>query len=273
MLYAVTMRTRTVLLLWFGSDLLLFVIAYALAYFLRVGWIFSSDFSFGPYIGVVVLVAPPWLLVLLSTRAFSLTRPQGNLRGLLALLYANIIGASLFALTYYFLYGLFFSRLLLIIALLLSTILLLLWHLLFGWAERRILWKQTAFPTLIVGVTRESKELIAQLARRRNPLRPVAVLDGRGTSEKDIAGVPVLGKLDKLEETLLSRRITHLIQCSDLEQSLNLLSACRGHGITYVLLPSVLGVIERDERVESLEGWAVTMVRPEMPWWRTMFVP
>jgi hypothetical protein len=47
-----------------------------------------------------------------------------------------------------------------------------------------------------------------------------------------------------------------------LEQSLNLLSACRRRGITYILLPSVLGIVERDERIESLEGYAVTMVQP-----------
>jgi hypothetical protein len=42
-----------------------------------------------------------------------------------------------------------------------------------------------------------------------------------------------------------------------------LLSACRRRCITYILLPSVLGIIERDERIESLDGFAVTIVRPK----------
>jgi hypothetical protein len=88
------------------------------------------------------------------------------------------------------------------------------------------------------------------------------VLDGQGIKDTEIDGVPVRGKLDKLEETLVHEHITHLIQCSNLEQTMNLLSACRNRGITYILLPSVLGIVERDERVESLEGHAVTVVRP-----------
>jgi cobyrinic acid a,c-diamide synthase len=99
-----------------------------------------------------------------------------------------------------------------------------------------------------------------------NPLKPVAILDGRGVSDKNIAGVPVLGKLNKLEEILVQKRISHLIQCSDMEQSLNLLSACRNHSITYIVLPSVFGIVERDETVESLEGIPVTVVRPRGGW-------
>ena len=256
------MRYRIVLFLWLLSDLVLFVKSYALAYFLRVGWIFSTDFPFWPYIAVAMLVAPFWLAVVASGRTFSLLQPQATPGNMLRILYATIVGAALFALGYFFLYGLFFSRLLLLLALLVSTAAVMLWHVLFGWAARRILWRDpAAFPTLIVGVTRESKRLIERLQKRKNPLKPVAVLDGRGAKEKEIHGVPVLGKLDKLEETLVAHGITHVVQCSDLEQSLYLLSACRQRHITYLLLPSVLGIVERDERVETLEGVAVTVVR------------
>ena len=85
-------------------------------------------------------------------------------------------------------------------------------------------------------------------------------MDGRGANESEVSGVQVLGNLNKLEEVLEQKKITHLIQCSDLEQSLNLLSACRNKNITYLMLPSVLGIVERDEKVESLEGMAVIMV-------------
>jgi FlaA1/EpsC-like NDP-sugar epimerase len=126
-----------------------------------------------------------------------------------------------------------------------------------------ILWRHPpSFPTLIIGATRESASLIEQLNRHRSPLTPVAILDGHGTKEQELHGVPVRGKLDRLEEIIERERITHLIQCSDLEQSLNLLSACRRRSVTYMLLPSVLGIVERDERVESLEGHPITVVDP-----------
>jgi FlaA1/EpsC-like NDP-sugar epimerase len=256
-------RPRILLAFWILSDLLLFLASYALAYFERVGWILSTDFPFRPYIAVAAIVAPFWLSVLLATRSLSLLHPQRTLWSALSHLYAAIVGSALFALVYFFLFGLFFSRLLLLEAFALSLVIPFLWHLLYERILRSVLRRDPpSFPTLIVGVTRESKRLIAHLQRTRNPLKPVAILDGQGAKEKDINGVPVIGKLDKLDATMREHRITHLIHCSDVEQSLNLLSACHSHGATFLLLPSVLGVVERHGRTESLEGWAVLMVHP-----------
>lgn len=258
--------------LWLATDAAVYMLSYALAYFLRVGWVFSSDFPFGRFLVAAALSAPLWLAVLLTTRAFGLTRTQWSPRNAAYITYANVVGTAFFALTYYFLFGAFFSRLLLIQALVIATILVWQWHILWERFLRKALTADPLqFPTLVVGVTRESKQLIALLKRRRNPLQPVAILDGGGAREKEVEGVPVIGKLNKLDETLDRFRITHLIQCSELEQSLNLLSACRARGITYVLLPSVLGIIERDERVESLEGKAVTIVSPDRGAWEWFF--
>ena len=268
------MRFRITLLLWFLTDVLFFVGSYALAYFMRVGWILSTAFPFAPFIEVAAVVAPLWLIVLASTRIFTLSRTQHSLRNALSLVFANVVGLALFALTYYFLFDLFFSRLLLVEAFLLSVIILWIWHIVFEWCARRTLWRNPqSFPTLIVGVTRESKALIALLRESKNPLKPVAILDAHGAKEKEIEGVPVLGKLDKLEETIATFRISHLIQCSNLEHSINLLSACRSRGITYLLLPSVLGIVERDERIESIEGHAVVMVNPSKSRWVSFFAP
>lgn len=261
------MRYRILLALWLLSDLLIFVGAYALAYFLKVGWILSTDLPFEDFLMIVMIVAPFWLLVLATTRTFHLTRNQMTLRNMAYIGYSGLVGLALFTLTFYFTYERVFSRFLLALAFLLSTAAIWLWHVLYQKLERRLLRRDPpVFPTLIVGVTRESTALIKELNRKRNPIKPVAILDGRGAKEKEINGVAVEGKLNKLEETLKKYGITHLIQCSDLEQSLNLLSACRKRGITYMLLPSVLGVVERDERVESLEGRPVTMVSPRKPW-------
>lgn len=256
------MRYRSLLVLWLLTDLAVFIGSYAAAYFLRVGWILSTDFPFEPYITMVAITAPLWLIVLITTRTFALTRSQSSMRNLAYIIYSSAVGTALFALGYYFLFGLFFSRMLLLYALVISTVAIWVWHLLYSKFQRmRLRTDPPVFPTLIVGVTRESRELIEKLNKGLNPLKPVAILDGRGCKDTEIDGVPVRGKLNKLED-VLSEGITHLIQCSDLEQSLNLLSACRQNKITYMLLPSVLGIIERDEKVESLEGQPVTMVGP-----------
>lgn len=258
------MRRAVLLTLWLLTDIAIFVKAYALAYFLRVGFVFSTDFPIDRFLTIVLLVSPFWLSILIGTRTFALLRKQLSLRTFSYILFAGIGGAALFSLLYFFAYGAFFSRLLLMMALAFSVAGTWIWHLVFGYIARYWMRKDPAmYPTLIVGATREAAKLIQLMQRNSSPLKPVAILDGKGTKEKEIEGVPVLGKLNKLEEVLESKNITHLIQCSDLEQSLNLLSACRQRGISYVLLPSVLGIVERDEKVEVLEGRQVTVVHPE----------
>ena len=265
-------RRSLLLTLWLISDVLLFIATYAVAYFIRVGWIFSSDFPFDQFLTAVVLAAPLWLLGMIVTRTFALTRNQSDVRNIAYIVFNGLIGIAVFTLTYYFLYTAFFSRLLLIYAFVMQVVVVWAWHVAFDELMRRKLRRDPPFyPTLIVGVTRKSRELIKRLNRRKSPLTPVAVLDGTGVKDTEIDGVPVLGKLNKLEETLREKKITHLIQASDLEQSLNLLSACRANNITYMLLPSVLGIVERDERVESLEGYSVTMVSPESQKWGWFF--
>lgn len=260
------------MLLWLLSDIALFIAVFCLAYFLRVGWIFSTDFPFGNFLTAVLTVAPLWLLVLATTRTYALTRSQATVRNAAYITYSALVGVALFTLVYYFQYEQFFSRMLLIMAFVFSAAGIWAWHVVYSMLLRRILRRDPAqFPTLVIGVTRESARLIRKLNESNHPLKPVAILDGKGSKESEVEGVPVRGKLNKLEEIMESERITHLIQCSDLEQSLNLLSACRLRGCTYLLLPSVLGIVERDERVDTLEGQPVTIVSPKERWWTWFF--
>lgn len=257
-------RHRILLLLWLLSDLLVFAASYCAAYFLQVGPILSTDFLFGKFFAVTLVIAPVWLIVLGTTRTFALTRNQATIRNAAYIAYSCLVGIALFTVGYYFTYKEFFSRMLLVYAFGWSTALTLAWHILWEQIQRSLLRRDPpAFPTLLVGITRESRALLKTMKDRRSALKPVAILDGRGVKDVAIEGVPVLGKLNKLEETLEHLKITHLIQGSDLEQSINLLSACRNRGITYIVLPSVFGIVERDESVESLEGVPVTVVRPK----------
>lgn len=266
------MRRTLLVLSWLLTDLLIFLAAFSLAYFVRVGFILSTDFPFDHYILIAAIASPVWLLLLIGTRSFALMRKQWSMRTFAYIIFASIVAVAFFALGYYFFYGLFFSRLLLLEALILLIVMSIAWHLFFGWLSRKLMrGDYPLYPTLIVGATREAAALIKSMTASKSPLQPVAILDGKGAKETMIEGVPVVGKLNKLEEVLREQRITHLIQCSDLEQSINLLSACRSHGITYLLLPSVLGIVERDERIESLEGRPVTVVRPKEAGWKWFF--
>ncbi len=255
------MRRSLLLILWLAADIVLFLGAYVAAYFLRVGFIMSTDFPMDLYLRTVLVVSPLWLGVLWQLGVFRLLRVQSDKRNLLHILFACVMGSAMFTLAYYFLHGQFFSRLLLVEAGVINLILTSVWHLAFDQWQRKLLRRDPpSYPTLVIGCNRETEKLVAMLQERQCPLKPVAILDGRGTPLKEIAGVPVLGRLNKLEEVIREKRISHLIQCSDLEHTINLLSVARQHGITYMLLPSVLGAVGGSEESVNVEGKAMIMV-------------
>ncbi len=238
------MRRTLLLVCWALTDVALFVAAYALAYFLRVGFIVSTDFPLNLYMQTVMLVAPLWLLVMVQLGIFRLTRLQTNQRNIAHILFACVMGSALFTLAYYFLHDRFFSRLLLVYAGGLNFVLTVVWHLAFDTWQRRMLRRNPpAYPMLLVGINREAENLIKLLEERQSPFKPVAILDSQGSSQKELHGVPVLGKLNKLEDVIRDKKPTHLVQCSNLEHTINLMSVCRQHGMIYMLLPSVLGAV------------------------------
>lgn len=247
------MRRTVLLVIWLLTDAVLFLGAYVAAYFLRVGFILSTDFPLGPFVQSVLTVIPFWLGALLQLGVFRLTRVQGEQRNLTHVLFAAILGLSFFTLAYYFVFNAFFSRLLLVYAGILSFGFVMVWHLAFDQWQRRILRRSPpAYPLLVIGANREAERFIKLLESRQSPFRPVAILDIQGTSATDIAGVPVLGRLNKLEEVIRSLKPTHLVQCANLEHTLNLMSVCRQHRMTYLLLPTVLGaVVGSSERIEG----------------------
>ncbi len=257
------MRRFLLLIWWLIMDALLFASAYALAYLLRIGTFHSTNLPFDRYMQTVALVVPVWLGIMGFLRIFTLTRVQNSRRNIEHILFSCAMGLSLFTIAYFFLWQGITSRLLLSLAGTISFLLIMGWHLVFSVWQRKILRSNPpAYPLLIVGINRETERMIRLLNDRESPFMPVAVLDSRGTSATDIAGVPVMGKLNKLEDVIREKHITHLMQCADIEHTLNLLSVCRQHGITYILLPSVLGIVGANERVDTLEGQLVTMVPP-----------
>jgi len=261
------MRRSFLTLTWLLSDALIFAGAYSLAYFIKVGWIFSSDLPYQTYIAAVGITIPGWLFVMLTMRNFALSREQRSIRNFMYIAYASAIGMAGFTLAFYFIKAAVFSRLLLLIAGVFSTILIFVWHIVFDRIQRIALRTgKPTYPMLIIGTNRETERLIEKLQRGHSPFTPVAILSVKGGNSNEIAGVPVLGKLNKLEEVIKEKHITHLVQCDHLEHSINLLSVCREHKITYFLLPFVLGVIEDHVPTEALEGQQVVAVEHGAKW-------
>ena len=261
------MRRPLLTLLWLLTDAAVFTAAYSLAYFVKVGWIFSSDLPFQTYLTATVMTVTGWLIVMITMRNYGLSRMQKSPRNFAYIAYASVIGMAGFALSFYFLKQELFSRLLLLMAGTTSAVMIYVWHIIFDQIQRRVLRKNPpTYPTLIIGSNREAERLIQKMQSKKSPYTPVAILDGQGSSRPEISGVPVVGKLNKLEDVIREKRVTHLVQCDQLEHSINLLSVCRAHGITYMLLPFVLGVIEDQVPTEALEGQQVVSVGGKGGW-------
>ncbi len=255
------MRRSLLLVCWLVMDALLFCAAYVTAYFLRVGFVLSTDFPFDRFIQATIITAPLWLAILTTLNVFSLGRQQSSFRTVLYIAFACVMGLSLFSLTYYFLFSNFFSRLLLVYAGVLSFAVTLLWHIVFDTWQRRVLRRNPpAFPLLIIGSNRDAERVIRLLNERQSPFKPIGILGSHSVTLREIAGVPVLGRLHKLEAVIQDFRVTHLLQCDDLEHTINLISVCRQHRITYLLLPSVLGALGMTERSDQIEGQPVIVV-------------
>jgi FlaA1/EpsC-like NDP-sugar epimerase len=266
------LRRHILTLLWLISDTFIFTGSYILAYFVKVGWIFSSDLPFQTYLSATVMTAIGWIIVMITMRNYGLSRMQKSPRNFAYITYACIIGMAGFALSFYFLKQTLFSRLLLLMAGVFSAVLIYLWHIIFDQLQRKVLRKNPpTYPTLIIGTNREAENLVTKMQNAQSPLTPVAILDGRGSSKKEIAGVPVLGKLNILETVLKEKKISHLVQCDQIEHSLNLLSACKANHVTYMLLPYTLGIVDRNVPTEALEGQQVVAVEPKGAVWEWFF--
>jgi len=247
--------------LWLATDAVLFIGAYSAAYFLRVGPILSTDFPLDRFLQIALLITPVWIMTMADLGVFRLIRSQTDPRTISYIFFSCVLASALFTLAYYFIHDRFFSRLLLVFAGGFSFFFALLWHVAFDAWQRRVLRKDPpAFPVLIIGANRDAENLVKLLDERQSPLKPVAILDAQGTSKKEIAGVPVLGKLNVLEETIKKVKPKYLVQCSTLEHTINLIGVCRNHEITYCLLPSVLGIFGGSEEFVRVEGQAMAMI-------------
>lgn len=235
-------------------DFVLLIGAFSLAYFVRVGFIFSSDFPFEPYFWTSLSASLVWILSLLIFRGYNpsvrFTKPIHMIKVAIA----GLTGTALFGLFFYFGQKELFSRLLLAYIFLFGTLSMILFHLLMQLIEKKLIQKGYGnIRVLFIGSNRGVKSFIEELQKHVSPYVPVAILDGYGTKQKDILGVPVLGKLNILEETIDKHQIDAIIQGDNVEQVVNIVHFCEKNDLDYYLLPYLLGVYQDSLRVQMIE--------------------
>lgn len=244
-----------------ATDYFAIMTSFILAYFIRVGFIFSNDFPFGEYILPAVYTAPFWLLVMHYARGYKIELRAVSYRHFQRIVFVSLVGTAFFLVSFFFQQKVLFSRLIILLIASLSIVLLFISHYFHDRLARFFYARgKGTYPTLVIGTSREAQKLIKHLKKSRSVHQPVAILDGYGTKLEEIAQVPVLGKLNILEEIIQKYNIEEVLQTDNLEQTINIVNFATQNKLKYAMLPTLLGVYNHASKVEELDGLPVVRV-------------
>lgn len=253
-------------------DGLLILGSFTLAYFLRIGFFFSSNFPFDKFIIIAVITTPITLLFMFFIRAYKLNQQIISFRHIQRLTFVALESIFVFMILYYFTFREFFSRLILIYAFLLTLILTYIWHLIFKWILQKASTREIGVSrTLIIGSNRPSHEIIRLLITSKSHIKPVAVIDAHGSNKKVIHGIPVVGKMNLFEKTIADHDIDIILQVDNLEQSINIINYALANNIKYLMPPELLGIFQGHQILEEVEGMPFLKVHKNKKWWHNIW--
>ena len=253
-------------------DGILILGAFALAYFLRIGFYFSSDFPFDRFIIIAGITTPITLLYMFFIRAYKLSQQVISLRHIQRLTFVALENIFVFMILYYFTFREFFSRLILIYAFLLTLAFTYIWHVAFRWILKKASTREIGISrTLIIGSNRPSEHIIRMLITSKSHIKPVAVIDAHGSNKKMIHGIPVVGKMNLFEKTIADHDIDIILQVDNLEQSLNIINYALSNNIKYFMPPELLGIFQGNQQFEEVEGMPFLKVHRDKKWWNSIW--
>jgi len=249
-------------------DVLLILTAFALAYFLRIGFYFSTEFPFNQYMTIALVTTPITVLFMFFARTYKLTQQIVSWRHFQRIGFVSVVNVAVFMVLYYFTYRNFFSRLILVYIFFLTLFLVYGWHVVF----RKIMQLHSrreigVYRALIIGSNRPAQDFIRMMIENQSHIKPVAVIDAYGSSQKSIHGVPVVGKMNLFEKTIADHDIDIIVQADSLEQTLNIINYALQNNIKYIIPPELLGVFQGHQTLEEIEGQPYLKIYPKKQWW------
>lgn len=249
-------------------DGLLITGAFALAYFLRIGFYFSSDFPFDRYMTIALITTPVTLIFMFFARTYKLSQQVMSVRHMQRIAFVGIENVAVFMVLYYFAYRNFFSRLILVYIFLLTFLFVYFWHRIFRWILAKSTEREVGvYRTLIIGANRPAEAIIKHLLQTKSHIKPVAIIDAFGTGKSMIAGVPVVGKMNMFERAIAQYSIDHILQTDYHEQTLNIINYALNNNLKYIMPPELLGIFQGHQLLEEIEGQPFLKVYRKKHWW------
>lgn len=253
-------------------DALLILAAFALAYFLRIGFYFSTEFPFRDYFTVALMTLPFTILFMFFIRAYKLSQQIYSWRHVQRLVFVALENVFVFMILYYFTFREFFSRLILIYLFLLTVAFTYIWHNIFRWILKKASSKEVGvYRALIIGTNRPAEAIVRMLINEKSHIKPVAAINAHGGSKSVIAGVPVVGKMNLFEKTIADHDIDIIIQVDHLEQSLNIINYALANNLKYLMPPELLGIFQGHQIIEEVEGMPFLKVHKKKHWWHEIW--
>jgi FlaA1/EpsC-like NDP-sugar epimerase len=250
----------------------LILAAFVLAYFLRIGFMFSTAFPFTPYFLVALITMPFTLLFMFFIRAYKLSQQILSWRHVQRLTLVAMENVFLFMMLYYFTYREFFSRLILIYLFVLTLGLTYAWHILFSWILKTASSKEIGvYRALIIGTNRPAEAIVRLLLSEKSYIRPVAAINAHGGGKSMIHGIPVVGRMNLFEKTIADHNIDIIIQVDHLEQSLNIINYALANNIKYLMPPELLGIFQGHQIIDEVEGMPFLKVSKHRKWWNSIW--
>jgi FlaA1/EpsC-like NDP-sugar epimerase len=231
--------------------------SFLLAYGIRVGWIFSTDFSFESFALVSALSAFFWIGFLIVSRYYRIP-PRSETKVLYDIIFpflGGTIGVGLMIVTYFFQSELFFSRLINVYSIFFGVSFLFFSQFIFRFViASHKKQNKNIYRTLIIGANRVAQKLIHAIDKNPYaPYRVVGVIDPYGLT-KSLPQTVILGKLNTLEPVCKKEKITAIIQCDAFEHTINLISFCDEKNIKFQFDPALRGIFEENLRIREVAG-------------------
>jgi len=259
-------------ILQIAVDALLILGSFALAYFLRIGFYFSSEFPFGPFFLIAAITTPLSILFMFFIRAYKLSQQINSLRHFQRLAFVALETTFVFMILYYFTFRNFFSRWILVFIFILVLISTYIWHLLFRWILKKAATQEIGvYRALIIGSNRPAEAIIKILVDKKPHIKPVAIINAHGGSQKELHGIPVVGKMNVFEQSIAKHNIDIILQMDHLEQSLNIINYALSNNLKYYMPPELLGIFQGHQLIEEVEGLPFLKVHKEKKWWHQIW--
>ncbi len=229
---------------------------FLLSYFVRVDWIFSTDFPFQLFALLSAIATIVWIGFLAFVKAYRLP-PRSGMRSwydMVLIFVGGVIAVGFLIVSYFFPREILFSRLIGVYALIFGSLWLVVSQKFFRFLLSRAKKQGKGYKTLIVGANRVAEQFVSRV--KADPFvtfQIVGVVDPYGLA-KTFNGAPLLGKLDQLESVCEKEEITAIVQCDAFEHTLSLVSFCEEHDIKFQFLPSLRGVFEDNLRLREIAG-------------------